>query len=377
MQAAQSKIAADVLGFYPCESAQRASAEGYLATQFQAHDKVARTLVTEMRKAVLKPLQRHVQLMQKVVDLSEKRKRKKMDYDAYRRKLEHAVAKKDVDEAVLKRKRDKALHSRTVFANLDTQLREHLEYYNECRSVMLNKLLADMTTLQCTFFADLQTRVGEPAKTLSEEFHAAAEASSGCDLESIALALEDLYDHAHETSNLEDPSTLPPPPPASSPGASPLPSPRGSPSKRDYSLPPLSVSAPPAIKASDVGDTGISAPIIIQTHPNPSPFPFSVPFATMHAEMAPGAPPKNTQLLEANDPGAIEPYYVVAAYDYEPSDPSTELSFSQGQYIQILTAEEDGWVYGELDGRQGYLPLSFTVPYEAEGYVVYDTLPGS
>ncbi len=48
-----------------------------------------------------------------------------------------------------------------------------------------------------------------------------------------------------------------------------------------------------------------------------------------------------------------------ALYDYQSEDPDTQLSFQEGDLIEMLEEAEGGWARGLLKGLEGYFPLSF------------------
>lgn len=54
--------------------------------------------------------------------------------------------------------------------------------------------------------------------------------------------------------------------------------------------------------------------------------------------------------------------YVKASYDYSAQDQG-ELSFQEGDIIQVVSQHPSGWWTGELNGRKGTFPSNFTEAY--------------
>jgi len=51
----------------------------------------------------------------------------------------------------------------------------------------------------------------------------------------------------------------------------------------------------------------------------------------------------------------------VASFDYEATD-ANELSFKEGDVIEILSKSENGWWFGQLSGKQGLFPSNYVTP---------------
>eukprot|EP01137_Pigoraptor_chileana_P027886 Opistho-2@11070 len=71
-----------------------------------------------------------------------------------------------------------------------------------------------------------------------------------------------------------------------------------------------------------------------------------------------GAPPP---VMEEPEPPRSTGEFVRALYDYE-AQGDEELSFRAGDYITIVSREDDLWWLGEINGFQGMLPTNFVEP---------------
>ena len=81
----------------------------------------------------------------------------------------------------------------------------------------------------------------------------------------------------------------------------------------------------------------------------------------------------------SNRPKGPKPIYRLAKFEYVAEDPDEELSFNEGDILEVLGKSEDsGWLKGKVRGtsRVALFPMNYTVVYEedeSEGEVEEDT----
>jgi SH3 domain/BAR domain len=102
---------------------------------------------------VAEPLRDHVDSYEGVKGAVDKRKRKLTDVDAYRRKVEHVIKKHGENSDAHKKKEQKFGEAFSIFEDLDVDISNTMDGYDEGRYNILCAQIQTLISSQCNFFA--------------------------------------------------------------------------------------------------------------------------------------------------------------------------------------------------------------------------------
>ena len=110
----------------------------------------------------------------------------------------------------------------------------------------------------------------------------------------------------------------------------------------------LSVSTPKSVVNTDRSSVSVNSPSLASSSPVVT-SPMMTPSSPQHVVSSPSSTRE----------------YVKASYEYQ-AQSSGELQFNEGEVIEVLEKNPDGWWVGVLNGNQGLFPSNFVEPFTTE-----------
>lgn len=335
----QTNVSGDLLYFFEAKSENRVHADGYHKMCTQLHRSRWTALAKHVAEEVLNPLEKHLSMFPIVFDLAKKRKDWLMEYLDYKKKVASlAKAGKSKLAAKLRSKSQKMDRAERLYKRVEDDILDLLDRYEHMREDLMVQYTCQIMIAQRRFFDGACGDVA-PARETSALFKKNGEMKA-CEIES------DLKKMVNDFKRGEY---------ASASVALGVPSLGGSRSRSASPMPRSSAEQRRAEKKK-------RAAVGLKNWGNPA-FDLNITFEERHRMWAPDLRSYRISRMRGLPAGVVCVRNGIerAVYSYEAAAPG-ELSFREGDEIEVLDRGGHGWWKGKLGTVEGFFPCNYTEP---------------